>query len=228
MPPPGRARKSLFPGGGKVEPPQRGDRKAKMEREEIINKKFPHSFWGYDITEVDLFLDEMIRELDRLHNELDIAELAAQAARQREERLKEKLDIILNGGEAYQEELHPGEEPAFEEHETEYDMRDEPEEEQPEEASAEEYAEETPTEECAEELPVEALSEEAPEAPFTEEMLPEEAPEEPLAEEMLSEEIPPEPAPAAMGLGSLLADEPADPIEADFRDDFGELLPPED
>lgn len=68
-----------------------------MEREEIINKKFPHAFWGYDVTEVDLFLDEVIRELDRLHNELDIAELTAEAARQREEKLKEKLRLLTDG-----------------------------------------------------------------------------------------------------------------------------------
>ena len=63
-----------------------------MEREDIINKKFPHSFWGYDVTEVDLFLDEVIRELDRLHNELEMAGFMAEAARQREEKLLERLD----------------------------------------------------------------------------------------------------------------------------------------
>ena len=65
-----------------------------MEREEIINKKFPHAFWGYDVTEVDLFLDEVIRELDRLHNELDMAEFTAEAARQREEKLKEMISAM--------------------------------------------------------------------------------------------------------------------------------------
>ena len=35
-----------------------------MKRIELINKKFPHAFWGYDVTEVDLFLDEIIREFD--------------------------------------------------------------------------------------------------------------------------------------------------------------------
>ncbi len=82
-----------------------------MEREEIINKKFPHAFWGYDVTEVDLFLDEIIREMDRLHNELDIAEFTAEAARQREEKLKEKLALLsgerdteASAGEAAEEE----------------------------------------------------------------------------------------------------------------------------
>lgn len=62
-----------------------------MDRNEVINKTFPHAFWGYDVIEVDLFLDEVVRELDRLHNELDIALLAAEAARQREERLRAEL-----------------------------------------------------------------------------------------------------------------------------------------
>ena len=65
-----------------------------MNRDDIINKKFPHAFWGYDAVEVDLFLDEVIRELDRLHNELDIASLGAEAARQREERLKLRADKL--------------------------------------------------------------------------------------------------------------------------------------
>ena len=62
-----------------------------MDRNEVINKTFPHAFWGYDVIEVDLFLDEVVRELDRLHNELDIALLAAEAARQREGRLRAEL-----------------------------------------------------------------------------------------------------------------------------------------
>lgn len=41
-----------------------------MTREEIITKKFPHSLLGYDIAAVDKFLDEIIREMDRLHAEL--------------------------------------------------------------------------------------------------------------------------------------------------------------
>ena len=72
-----------------------------MKRIEIINKEFPHAFWGYDVTEVDLFLDEIIREFDRLHNELDIAAFNAEAAREREEKLKARiaeLTAALRGG----------------------------------------------------------------------------------------------------------------------------------
>lgn len=65
-----------------------------MKRIEIINKKFPHAFWGYDVTEVDLFLDEIIREFDRLHNELDIAAFTADAAREREEKLRAKIEEL--------------------------------------------------------------------------------------------------------------------------------------
>ena len=68
-----------------------------MKRIEIINKEFPHAFWGYDVAEVDLFLDEIIREFDRLHNELDIADFNAEAAREREEKLKAKIAELTGG-----------------------------------------------------------------------------------------------------------------------------------
>lgn len=43
-----------------------------MNRDDVINKNFPRSFFGYDAVEVDMFLDEVIREFDRLHNEIDV------------------------------------------------------------------------------------------------------------------------------------------------------------
>ena len=43
-----------------------------MDRNDVIKKEFPHAFLGYDVAEVDLFLDEVIREFDRLHNEIDV------------------------------------------------------------------------------------------------------------------------------------------------------------
>lgn len=43
-----------------------------MDRDEIINKEFPHSLFGYDPLVVDAFLDEVIRELDRLNNTIDV------------------------------------------------------------------------------------------------------------------------------------------------------------
>ena len=43
-----------------------------MDRNEVINKVFPHSFMGYDPVAVDAFLDEVIREFDRLTNTIDV------------------------------------------------------------------------------------------------------------------------------------------------------------
>lgn len=39
----------------------------------MINKRFSHSFYGYDMREVDEFLDELIRDIDALYKakELD-------------------------------------------------------------------------------------------------------------------------------------------------------------
>lgn len=42
-----------------------------MTRDELITKKFSHSLIGYDISAVDRFIDDVIREFDRLHAELD-------------------------------------------------------------------------------------------------------------------------------------------------------------
>ena len=65
-----------------------------MNRNDIIKRKFSHAFFGYDVTDVDLFLDEIIREMDRVHNELDIETLKAEAARRREEKLKERMLLM--------------------------------------------------------------------------------------------------------------------------------------
>lgn len=43
-----------------------------MDRNDVIKKKFPHAFFGYDVSEVDLFLDEVIREFDRMNNKIDV------------------------------------------------------------------------------------------------------------------------------------------------------------
>ena len=70
---------------------------AKMDKNDIINKEFTHAFWGYDVIEVDLFLDEVIRELERLRNELDIAQMSAEEARRREDVLRERLIRLTRG-----------------------------------------------------------------------------------------------------------------------------------
>ena len=46
-----------------------------MNRDVIINKTFTRAFFGYDAGEVDSFLDEVIREFDRIKQELDVARL---------------------------------------------------------------------------------------------------------------------------------------------------------
>ncbi len=46
-----------------------------MDREKIINKHFHRAFLGYDAEEVDAFLDEILREMDRADQELGIARL---------------------------------------------------------------------------------------------------------------------------------------------------------
>lgn len=46
-----------------------------MDKERIINQHFHRSILGYDVEEVDAFLDEIIREMDRREQELGIARL---------------------------------------------------------------------------------------------------------------------------------------------------------
>ena len=43
-----------------------------MDRNEVIEKVFPHALFGYDPVAVDAFLDEVIREFDRLNNTIDV------------------------------------------------------------------------------------------------------------------------------------------------------------
>ena len=43
-----------------------------MNRDDVINKDFPHSLFGYDPIAVDAFLDEVIREFDRMTNTIDV------------------------------------------------------------------------------------------------------------------------------------------------------------
>jgi DivIVA domain-containing protein len=46
-----------------------------MDKDTIINKHFQRAFLGYDVEEVDAFLDEVIRDLDRRKQELGVARL---------------------------------------------------------------------------------------------------------------------------------------------------------
>ena len=46
-----------------------------MQIQEIVNRKFSCAFQGYDIGEVDAFLDEIIRDMERMEQELQLLEL---------------------------------------------------------------------------------------------------------------------------------------------------------
>jgi len=46
-----------------------------VQIQEIINRKFSRAFQGYDIGEVDAFLDEIIRDMERMEQELQLLEL---------------------------------------------------------------------------------------------------------------------------------------------------------
>ena len=52
-----------------------------MNRDEIVNKRFSHSLFGYNMTEVDEFIDEITCELDDLAQRLENAQLAKNAER---------------------------------------------------------------------------------------------------------------------------------------------------
>ncbi len=51
-----------------------------MTRDDIIHKKFSRAFRGYDPAEVDAFLDEIVRELDKLTQACSLAETRADLA----------------------------------------------------------------------------------------------------------------------------------------------------
>ena len=57
-----------------------------MDRNDVINKVFPHSLIGYDPVAVDAFLDDVIREFDRMTNTIDV--LQFRLTQQLEERGK--------------------------------------------------------------------------------------------------------------------------------------------
>lgn len=65
-----------------------------MNKNDIIKRKFSHAFFGYDVTDVDLFLDEVIREFDRLNNELEIEKSKTDAALKREDKLEERMALM--------------------------------------------------------------------------------------------------------------------------------------
>ena len=49
-----------------------------MKKSDIIEKQFNRAFWGYDIVEVDQFLDEKVKELEHMEQENKLLELRNQ------------------------------------------------------------------------------------------------------------------------------------------------------
>ncbi len=46
-----------------------------LKAQEIVNKQFSRAFWGYDIGEVDEFLDDIVRMSEVMEQELELAQL---------------------------------------------------------------------------------------------------------------------------------------------------------
>ena len=49
-----------------------------MKKSDIIDKQFNRALWGYDIVEVDQFLDEIVKELEHMEQENKLLELRNQ------------------------------------------------------------------------------------------------------------------------------------------------------
>ena len=49
-----------------------------MKISDIIEKQFNRAFWGYDIVEVDQFLDEIVKEFEHMEQENKLLELRNQ------------------------------------------------------------------------------------------------------------------------------------------------------
>ena len=65
-----------------------------MTRDDIIHKKFSRAFRGYDPAEVDAFLDEIVRELDKLTQACSLAETRVELAEKKI--IKEQEQQISN------------------------------------------------------------------------------------------------------------------------------------
>ncbi|MEA5059598.1 MAG: DivIVA domain-containing protein [Candidatus Pelethousia sp.] len=46
-----------------------------MRAKDIIERKFSRAFRGYDVSEVDAFLDEILRDQERMEQEMQLLEL---------------------------------------------------------------------------------------------------------------------------------------------------------
>ncbi len=46
-----------------------------MKKQDIIQKQFSRAFRGYEIGEVDAFLDEVIRDMERIEQDMQLMKL---------------------------------------------------------------------------------------------------------------------------------------------------------
>ena len=88
-----------------------------MFKQEIIDKKFSRAFNGYDVAEVDYFLDELYRELT--FRDREEAALQTQI-----DELRSELDTIRRSLSANSEEVETEELCFLEEHTQEYAQED--------------------------------------------------------------------------------------------------------
>ncbi len=63
-----------------------------MNRDDIIFKKFPHTVLGYDVAAVDSFLDDVIRELDKLNAKIASLEAALEDCRSEKKEMDNNTD----------------------------------------------------------------------------------------------------------------------------------------
>lgn len=65
-----------------------------MDKNEIVKKQFSRAFRGYDIVEVDAFLDEIIREFDRYGREKELLQLKIEGLEAQLAKEHKKADIL--------------------------------------------------------------------------------------------------------------------------------------
>ena len=79
-----------------------------IQTEDIVNKEFSRSFLGYDMQEVDVFLDSVIDRMETMERERDELAAAMEKLLKRVERLeKAKGSAAVEGGESAQRKLPP-------------------------------------------------------------------------------------------------------------------------
>lgn len=120
-----------------------------MNRDDIIEKVFPHSLFGYDPVAVDAFLDEVIREFDRMTNTIDVLQFRMSqelgearqtndilSARLSRTEFNDRVEQLLSAGHIEPEQTEPVTEASDREAVSEPPAAEAPAEELPKEAPA--------------------------------------------------------------------------------------------